>query len=192
MKIVHELRGKDPQVSVGGCAYDAFGDGQKPPEWKGMRVDVLIVDCEQANDTHPFFEGDTIRIEGTLDNIRKACREILAQLDTLEEIEKTCLKAVAARAKVCEYCSRWIDPQTPHHGDGHGNRCPPGTRADFDTPVERCPVSTCMVDYLQRIIDAGTWTSHGFTEKTVRFALRDEKQLCQRIHPGEVSEAEKK
>lgn len=126
MKIVHEIYGV-PQVT---CSMRPYGSTpiNERPRWNGARVECLIVDTKA-----PLKEDEAIYLEGDLNAVREALREVLDQLDNLEEIYKRMGEVEARRCIPCKNCGTWYDPSRlsndpdddnmSAHGDGKGNSC---------------------------------------------------------------------
>src|SRR5271167_759387 len=119
MKIVHELYGGkgSPQTPLSGRAYTS--PIAKPPEWSGMRMEILICDTEKPLGG----EGDSFWLEGDSKAIRSALEAVLAQMDMYEQLERERFEARASKYVQCSKCSKWTDPTDEWHGDGLGNRC---------------------------------------------------------------------
>jgi len=127
MRIVHEFHGKQPQATCSAHPYGSTIDA--PPKWKGMRVECLVVDSSQpehdenGKETKPFFSGDCLYIDGDADSVRSALRDLIDQIDSLEELYKEEFEKNAAQFRQCPVCKTWAHPKYDWHGDGKGNEC---------------------------------------------------------------------
>ena len=120
MKIVFEFRGK-PQVVFNGYYYSGRFD--EPPEYRGGRVEGLIVDCIDYDRPGHESEGDTLYLEGDIESLRSAFRDALDMLDTNEEMWKRSIVDLKAHAAKCDICGGWYDTRRPQHSDGRGMGC---------------------------------------------------------------------
>jgi hypothetical protein len=121
MRIVFELHGKTPQVNASVDAYH-FGAVANPPQWRGSRAEVLIVDCIDW-ESEDRREGDGIHIEGDTAAIRRALTDVLQLLEANEAVAKEQAEIELARYKRCPSCGTYADAKAEWHGDGHGKAC---------------------------------------------------------------------
>jgi hypothetical protein len=107
MRIVYEFHGKDPCVSGGGSLYALRID--RPPEWPGFRVELVLCDTEQPKDGKPFFEGDAIHWEGDGDTIRNALKQALSIVDFAEQHALEQFAKQMDRTERCPQCGCWVE-----------------------------------------------------------------------------------
>jgi len=118
MRIVHQMYGKNPSVSVHVKGYS--GPVSEAPQWCGARCEVLICDWPETDGHH-----DAIEIEGDLEAIKTALRAALGSIEALEAWERQRVAKVVATSVRCDVCCTWYDAAVcgQSHADGRGGRC---------------------------------------------------------------------
>jgi len=130
MKHVFQFYGKEPQVSGTGRPYTQAIN--EPPRWRGFQADILMVDSSQATEDgkRPFFEGDSIYIEGDGDSIRKALEDALSAIKGIEQLAREDYERQAARTTQCEVCHGWVEWRNDGRLQHHRNITIPATADD--------------------------------------------------------------
>lgn len=122
MKIVFEFYGKHPQASATADAYSC-GRVDEPPQWRGFRAEVLIVDCLDWESDEKRREGDCLHIEGDGEAVKAALTAALRLLEINEQHARDHVMKEIARTRICPSCGTYADALNPWHGDGKGNAC---------------------------------------------------------------------
>lgn len=119
MRIVFDFHGKDPTAGGSGSLYG--NSIVKPPEWPGFSVDLVICDAEQPRNGDPFWEGDTIHLEGNGETIREALKQALRIVDTVEKIAREQFVRRVARTHQCVTCKCWLELTRENKFPPHGS-----------------------------------------------------------------------
>ncbi len=130
MRIVFDFHGKDPQVGGSGDLYS--NSIIKPPEWPGFSVSLVISDCTQPKDGKPFEDGDCIHWDGNGESIKKALKDALSVVNSIETFAREGFARRLQRTVLCSTCGCYLELKEngklpSHHAVlSGGHICPQG------------------------------------------------------------------